>query len=91
MDFMFHEMWLCLINKKSPLYAPYAMKLIKEKDTVCPLVVTNLVVHKLVKPLKKASKIEKAHMPYGDDKEMKVVMRMRLKLWMCPLLLAAPA
>jgi len=66
MDFLFQEMWTCLLNKKTPLYAPYVMKLIISQETGVPLVTTNLVPHKPVRPQKNFSKKEKERVPYSD-------------------------
>jgi hypothetical protein len=41
---------------KAPMYAPFIMKLIEQKDTGCPLVRLYLVLHKSVRPQRKGIK-----------------------------------
>jgi hypothetical protein len=71
MDFVFQEMWLCLLHKKAPLYAPYVMKLIVAVGSASPLVSLNLVEHKLVRLQKKIAKKQKkrSDIPFIDDEE----------------------
>ena len=66
MDFIFQEMWTCLISKKTPMYAPYVMALIIAKNTGVPLVTTNLVTHLPVRPQKKFSEKEKERVAYSE-------------------------
>jgi len=66
MDFIFQEMWLCFLNKKTPVYAPYVMKLIIEKapgERLCSL---NLISHESGRPQKKISEKEKERVPYSE-------------------------
>jgi hypothetical protein len=72
MDFVFQEMWLCLLHKKAPLYAPYVMKLIVAVGSASPLVSLNLVEHKLVRLQKKIAqkgKKKKSDIPFIDDED----------------------
>jgi hypothetical protein len=43
MNYIYKEMYECIVNKKTPVYAPYVMKLIIAQQTNHPLVRTNLV------------------------------------------------
>jgi hypothetical protein len=45
MDFIFHEMYHTILEKKRPIYAPYVMKLVHAKNTLSPIIV--LVPHNL--------------------------------------------
>jgi len=66
MDFIFQEMWICLLNKKTLVYAPYVMALIISKAPGEPLISTNLVTHGSVRPHKKISEKEKKRVPYSE-------------------------
>jgi hypothetical protein len=50
MDFIFNEMHIALLDRKTPPYAPYVMRLICSQASGLPLTVTNLVIHKSVRP-----------------------------------------
>ena len=75
MDFIFQEMWICLLNKKTLVYAPYVMALIISKAPGEPLISTNLVTHGLVRPQKKISGKEKKCVPYSEleDEEIEEI------------------
>jgi hypothetical protein len=49
MDFIHKEINDCLLNKKTPLYAPFVMKLIRAQNLNHPLLKANLIDHKVVK------------------------------------------
>jgi hypothetical protein len=49
MDYIYKEMYECIVNKKTPMYAPYIMKLIIAQQTNHPLLKANLTQHKVVK------------------------------------------
>jgi hypothetical protein len=49
MDFIHKEINDCIVNKKTPLYAPFVMKLIHDQQLNHPLLKANLVDHKVVK------------------------------------------
>jgi hypothetical protein len=61
MDYIHKEMNDCIINKKTPLYAPFIMKLILAQHINSPLLKANLQAHKIVKLQRKA--------PTGHSKE----------------------
>jgi hypothetical protein len=54
MDFIHREINDCLVNKKTPLYAPFVMKLIHAQNLNHPLLKANLIEHKVVKLQRKA-------------------------------------
>jgi len=66
MDFIFQEMWLCLLNKKTPVYATYVMALIIAKAPGERLCTINLVTHESVRPQKKISEKEKKCVPCSE-------------------------
>jgi hypothetical protein len=61
MDFIHKEINDCIVNKKTPLYAPFVMKLIRAQELNHPLLKANLVDHKVVKLQRNA--------PTGHSKE----------------------
>jgi hypothetical protein len=61
MDYIHKEMNDCIVNKKTPLYAPFIMKLILAQHLNYPLLKANLQAHKIVKLQRKA--------PTGHSKE----------------------
>jgi hypothetical protein len=61
MDFIHKEINDCMVNKKTPLYAPFVMKLIHAQNLNHPLLKANLIEHKVVKLQRKA--------PTGHSKE----------------------
>jgi len=61
MDFIHKEINDCILNKKTPLYAPFIMKLILAQQLNLPLLTANLVNHKVVKLQRKE--------PTGHSKE----------------------
>jgi hypothetical protein len=48
-DYIHKEMNDCMVNKKTPLYAPFIMKLILTQNLNHPLLKANLQEHKIVK------------------------------------------
>jgi hypothetical protein len=54
MDFIHKEINDCLVNKKTPLYAPFLMKLILAQNLNLPFLKANLQDHKVVKLQRKA-------------------------------------
>jgi hypothetical protein len=54
MDYIHKEMYDCIVNKKTPLYAPFIMKLILAQHLNHPLLKANLKEHKIVKLQRKA-------------------------------------
>jgi hypothetical protein len=54
MDFIHKEINDCMVNKKTPLYAPFVMMLIHSQNLNHPLVKANLIEHKVVKLQRKA-------------------------------------
>jgi hypothetical protein len=61
MDFIHKEINDCIVNKKTTLYAPFVMKLIRAQELNHPLLKANHVDHKVVKLQRKA--------PTGHSKE----------------------
>jgi hypothetical protein len=58
MDFIYKEMYDVVITKKKTLvYAPYVMLLLKAQQIAHPLLTTNPSPHKFVKPQRKASSV----------------------------------
>jgi hypothetical protein len=49
MDYIYKDMYECIVNKKTSVYAPYIMKLIIAQQTNNPFLKVNLVQHKIVK------------------------------------------
>jgi hypothetical protein len=67
MDFIHKEINDCMVNKKTPLYAPFVIKLIRAQELNHPLLKVNLVEHKVVKLQRKA--------PTGHSKESFALVR----------------
>jgi hypothetical protein len=77
MDFIYKEMYDVVITKnKSPLYAPYIMKLLIAQQTRIALITTNRTPHKFVKPQRKASPgIVEEDFASSNDEEEKMAMK----------------
>jgi hypothetical protein len=54
MDYIYKDMYECIVNKKTPLYAPFIMKLILDQQINHPFLMANLTAHKKVKLQRKA-------------------------------------
>jgi hypothetical protein len=54
MDFIYNEKFHAMIDRKTPPYAPYVMKLVLSQACGQPLTVTNLIIHKSMRPQQKA-------------------------------------
>lgn len=69
MDFLFQEIFKCIMDRKCPLYAPYIMKLILFKEPNTPLRFENLVIHTPAKLQKKSAVVSKStHRGYVNPK-----------------------
>ena len=68
MDYIYHEMYSCIMDKKAPVYAPFIMKLIT-RHSASPLCSVNLVRHDPAKIQRKEAPSSKKHAPLVHDDE----------------------
>ena len=68
MDYIYHEMYSCIMDKKAPVYAPFIMKLIT-RHSASPLCSVNLVRHDPAKIQRKEAPSSKKHAPLIHDDE----------------------